>query len=258
LSGTISIPYLGFSNVRLKGSLSGNVIVFGDVNETITFTGMITNATTASGTYVLPSLNDSGTWQVTKTGASAKPTVTLTAPVGGETWSGTQNITWITNGDNPGTVVILLSSDSGATYPTSIATAAPDNGSYSWDTATIPNGSHYRVRIVPTDAARNVGLPAVSSADFSINNATTTVTLTVPLGGEVWSGTQQITWTNSDGSAGTVEIRLSSDFGDTYPTVIAAAAPDTGAVHGRRLIRTSSMSTPVPLARISVILQSIL
>ena len=53
-------------------------------------------------------------------------------------------------------------------------------------------------------------------------------TVTSPNGGEFLSAAHSITWTTTDASPGTVEIRLSGDGGATFPAVLAAAAADTG------------------------------
>ena len=98
------------------------------------------------------------------------PTVTLTAPNGGETWiSGTlQSITW-TAGDPNGVTAVDLdySTDGGATYPFSIASALANSGSYSW---TIPSVSspQVRVRVTAHDALDNVASDA-SDADLAIH-----------------------------------------------------------------------------------------
>ncbi len=156
------------------------------------------------------------------------PVTTLTTPDGGEGWGGTQNVTWTTTDANPGAVDIWLSSDSGGTYLTMIAMAVPDTGTYSWDTTTVADGATCRIQVTATDVPGNVGTPVESAADFSIDNIAPTIALTAPNGGEVWGGTQNVTWTTTDTNPGTVDIRLSSDSGASYPTVLGASASDTG------------------------------
>ena len=109
-----------------------------------------------------------------------------------------------------------------------IATAAPDTGTFSWDTTTVADGATCRIQVTATDTAGNVGTSAASAADFSIDNTVPTTALTAPNGGQAWGGIQNVTWTTTDANPGTVEIRLSSDSGGSYPTVLAAADPDTG------------------------------
>ena len=63
LSGTINVPEIGMNGASLKGSVDGNAITFGDIDDRITFTGIVGGASAASGTYIYPSLSDNGAWQ---------------------------------------------------------------------------------------------------------------------------------------------------------------------------------------------------
>jgi len=65
LSGSIDVPEIGMFDANLKGTVDGNIITFGDIEDRITFTGTVA-IDSSSGTYVYPSLNDNGTWQATK------------------------------------------------------------------------------------------------------------------------------------------------------------------------------------------------
>jgi hypothetical protein len=62
LSGLIDIPYLGMQGADLIGSVDGDQITFGDIDGTITFTGTLGQQDHASGSYVVPSMSDVGTW----------------------------------------------------------------------------------------------------------------------------------------------------------------------------------------------------
>jgi len=66
LSGTINVPEIGMSSAALKGSVDGNIITFGDIDDKITFTGAVVGESVASGTYTYPSLTDNGAWQGSK------------------------------------------------------------------------------------------------------------------------------------------------------------------------------------------------
>jgi len=66
LSGTINVPEIGMSGADLKGTVNGNTITFGDIDEKITFTGTVSGESAASGTYIYPSLSDNGVWQGNK------------------------------------------------------------------------------------------------------------------------------------------------------------------------------------------------
>ena len=61
---------------------------------------------------------------------------------------------------------ILLSTDGGATWPTTIASATSDTGSFSW---TVPNitTSRAKIRVVARDGVGNTGFDS-SDNDFKI------------------------------------------------------------------------------------------
>jgi hypothetical protein len=63
LNGSISVPQIGMSGAALVGSVQGSTFVFGDIDNRITFTGTLSDASTASGSYAYPAVIDSGTWQ---------------------------------------------------------------------------------------------------------------------------------------------------------------------------------------------------
>lgn len=63
LTGTISVPFIGMSDAVLTGTVDGSAITFGDISGQITFTGVITESGTASGSYAFDSLGDEGTWE---------------------------------------------------------------------------------------------------------------------------------------------------------------------------------------------------
>jgi len=161
-------------------------------------------------------------------GDTTPPNLDLTFPLGSEVISGTVSITWTTTDDNPGTVDILLSTDSGSSFATTITTTAPDNGSYSWNTGALADGAAYRIRIIPTDADNNTGVPGQSGADFSLDNTAPSVSITAPSGSDPLSSVFNVTWTTTDNNLGTVNITLSNDSGSSFSQVLASGLPDTG------------------------------
>ncbi len=161
-------------------------------------------------------------------GGGTPPTPALTAPSAGAVISGTRMITWVSP-QNPNTVEIRLSNNGGSSFATQLAAAAPDNGSFSWDTTGVADGATYRLRIIPTDGNSTVGAPFGNAGNFTVDNTAPVIALTSPQAGGVFGGNSaRVTWTTTDANPGTVEVRLSSDSGVTYPTVLAAAAPDNG------------------------------
>jgi hypothetical protein len=102
---------------------------------------------------------------------STSPEVTLLSPGGGEVWDigSTHDITW-TATDNIGvtTIDILLSTDGGSSYPTTIATGESNDGTYSWTVPSSPT-TEARIKVIAYDAATNSG-EDVSDADFEIHD----------------------------------------------------------------------------------------
>ncbi len=97
------------------------------------------------------------------------PTVTVTSPNGGETWvAGTsQAITWTaTDDDSVATIDLALSTDGGASFPTTLASALPNTGTWNW---TVPAslGTQVRVRATAHDVSDNAAADS-SDADFTI------------------------------------------------------------------------------------------
>ena len=98
------------------------------------------------------------------------PSVTLTAPNGGEDWKAgsAHAITWSAS-DNVAVTAIDLawSGDGGATFANAIATGLANSGSFSW---TVPDTANtdVRVRVTARDAASNTAADA-SNASFAIS-----------------------------------------------------------------------------------------
>jgi hypothetical protein len=155
-------------------------------------------------------------------GGGAPATPTLTAPLTGAIWGGTRSIAWTPDTTDGGTAQILLSDDGGTSFPTVLASAAPDNGAFRLDTSTLVDGTEYRVRVVLSNGT------VLASGDFAVDNTAPVTSLTSPVGSEILGLSSIITWTTTDAHLGTVEIRLSSDGGGTYNYVVAAATPDDG------------------------------
>jgi agmatine/peptidylarginine deiminase len=83
---------------------------------------------------------------------------------------------WITDDDAPvaasggvQTVDLLLSTDGGATFPTTIASGQPALGSFNWTVPAGINTSQARIRVVAHDGVGNTGFDD-TDANFSIND----------------------------------------------------------------------------------------
>ncbi len=103
------------------------------------------------------------------------PSVTVTSPVGGESWAAASihNITW-TATDNVivANVSLALSTDGGATFPTAIATGIANSGTFAW-TVPVNLTSTARIRVRALDGSNNVGSDS-SHTNFSITGWTVT------------------------------------------------------------------------------------
>ena len=169
------------------------------------------------------------TFDITVTLGNDAPEVTLTAPVGGETWGGLQSITW-TATDGEGTILsvgIYLSLDSGSTWML-LAASETNDGTYLMNTTPLDSTETARVKVVVDDG--NSTTEAASGSDFAIhNNHMPSVTLTAPTGGETWYAVRDITWTASDPDGDTVTMMLyySADSGSSW-TLITHQEPNDG------------------------------
>lgn len=152
------------------------------------------------------------------------PTVTVTAPNGGETYDSgdTETITWTASDDTGVTAhLIEFSDDSGVTWDEVQGWNESPSSSYSWPVIVTPS-SACRIKISARDAAGNVGSD-MSDADFTVTDTTPpTVTVVTPNGGESIEGGEPyaVTWTADDdvGIAG-FKILLSSNGGSSWSTV---------------------------------------
>ncbi|MBN1407833.1 MAG: hypothetical protein JW956_08595 [Calditrichaceae bacterium] len=78
LTGSIDVPYIGLHSAVLKGAISGSNITFGDIEDIITFKGIIeSDSISASGTYSFPGYNDEGSWQASISGSTGSNTITI-------------------------------------------------------------------------------------------------------------------------------------------------------------------------------------
>jgi hypothetical protein len=105
----------------------------------------------------------------------------LTAPDGGERWSGTHTITWnntdISDDNLAASPIILYYSNDGGTTWTLIASGEANDGSYpGWNTALLSDGTNYKVNVTAVDQAGNYGYD-ISNATFIIDNNAPTCTI---------------------------------------------------------------------------------
>ncbi|MCK4416669.1 MAG: right-handed parallel beta-helix repeat-containing protein [Candidatus Latescibacteria bacterium] len=154
--------------------------------------------------------------------------IALTSPNGDEVWQGgsTYDVTWTTTGSGIDHIRLLYSTDSGKSYPDTIASTVPDAGSYAWKVPTI-NSNTVRVKVQAVDAYSTVLVEDESDRDFTILPS---IALTSPNGGELWQGrsTYDVTWTIIGSGIDHIRLLYSTDSGNSYPDTIASTVPDTG------------------------------
>jgi hypothetical protein len=219
VTGTVNIDLSTDGGATFPTAIATNTA--NDGTEAWTVSGPVSAlARVRVSSVTAPSVRDSSNANFTM----AQPTITVSAPNGGEMWpiGSSQTITWTSFGVT-GNVSITLSTDGGATFPTTIAASTANDGTEAW-TVTGPASAQARVRVT------SVSAPSVrdsSNANFSIVQPT--ITVTVPNGGESWVlGTAQtITWTSAY-MTGNVKIDESTDGGATFPVTIAASTANDG------------------------------
>jgi len=151
------------------------------------------------------------------------PTVTVVAPNGGETWQGgtQQQIKW-TSTNISSYVYISLSTDGGNTYGTPFF--ASNTGTYNY---TVPNTPTTTARIRVADYY-NQNIKDESNANFTITQATPTITVTAPNGGEEYVVGQNYNIQWSSVSVNEVSIQYSTDNGSTWQSVANNLTASTG------------------------------
>jgi hypothetical protein len=191
------------------------------------FTSSLTDLTPSTTYYVRAyATNLVGTaYGNEETFETLAPSITVTAPNGGENWNvgSLQTITWTSDGVE-GNVLIEYSFNNGTSWKTIVQSTGND-GTYNWKIPYQPS-DNCLVRISETGED---GSPSdVSDAVFSIVSPVTgTLTIRSPNGGETWlaGSTRQIKW-NSTGTINNVTIKYSTDNGTTWKTIVQTTTND--------------------------------
>ncbi len=170
----------------------------------------------------------------------------VTAPNTAVSWTGggTQTVTWSVNGTsgapiNAANVRILLSTDGGLTFPTTLLASTPNDGT---QTVTVPNGVFTSAARIRVEAIGNVFFD-ISDANFSIapGDSCPVVTGISPQAGNVGNSVV-ITGTNFTGATA---VRFSNNVNAGFTvnsnTQITATVP-AGAVTGPITISKTSCS----------------
>ncbi len=149
------------------------------------------------------------------------PSITVTAPNGGETWvvGSTHDITW-NSASGINSVKIEFSTNGGSTWSV-ITGSAANSGKYSW---IIPDSVSISCRVRVSDTAN--GAADMSDSFFSI--VAPQFRLAAPNGNETWyvGDSRDITWVD-EFAVGEIKIELTTDGGATWQT-LATNAPNNG------------------------------
>ncbi|TSA30603.1 MAG: hypothetical protein D4R68_00555, partial [Ignavibacteriales bacterium] len=110
------------------------------------------------------------------------PSIVVTSPNGNEVWASGSNQTIKYTSVNISTVKIEYTTDGGATWITITSSTTPTTGAYPWNN--IPDLTSYQCKVRVSDAM--YGSPSdISDNNFTITNLKS-ITVTSPIGGDVW------------------------------------------------------------------------
>ncbi len=159
-----------------------------------------------------------GNFSITE--SPTNPTLTITAPVGGERWAigTTQRIGWRATNLTGNVTIRMLRLNGTDTLWTELGHAVLPSDGFNW---VVAGPASERARIYLTAG----NLTAVSNLFAIVSNALPSITVNAPNGGERWlvGSTQRITWTAVN-LTGSVLIELNRSFpGDSMWTTIGQA-----------------------------------
>ncbi|MEW5841695.1 MAG: hypothetical protein AB1775_00375, partial [Bacteroidota bacterium] len=155
---------------------------------------------------------------------SPAPSIVVTSPNGGEVWASGSSQTIKYTSVNVPNVKIEFTTDGGANW-TTITNSTPSIGQYTWDN--IPNINSYQCKVKVSDAM--FGSPSdISDNNFTITNQVIkSITITSPVGGEVWDASTSKTITWAAVGVGNVKLELTTNNGLTWST-IENSIPNSG------------------------------
>jgi hypothetical protein len=226
----ITWTYSGVTNVKLEyttdSGTNWSTIIASTAASAGSYGWTIPNAISSSCKV---RISDASNASITSISAStfaivAVPVLTLTSPVGGESWTGNtaHNITWTST--NVSNVKLEYTTDGGTNWSTIISSTAASAGSYSW---TVPNIGSTNCKVRVSDVSGGASA-SVSTSVFTLVQVVASLSLTSPAGGESWVGgsSHNITWTSS--SITNVKLEYTTDAGTNWTTIIASTTASAG------------------------------
>ena len=166
------------------------------------------------GTYVGPSTEvcdglDNDCDGSTDEGGVCNPVVSITNPAQGATFIGARHITWTATDPNQNDATLDIKIEyryNGISWTVLEDGTDNNDGTFTWDTRTVPNANDYQVRVTARDDQGGTGADTVTQ--FIIGPNSPVVSITSPQVGDVWYNTRNILWTAAD----TVQAASSLDI----------------------------------------------
>ena len=157
------------------------------------------------------------------------PELEIRSPVARARWSSIEAIRWDASDPMGQTLFVDIewSADGGQIWG-QLASGVENTGQHDWDTSRVPNGT-YLLRLTASNGRFSV---ARVSPSFLVDNDggnPPEASFVSPSGGEVWSGTREVTWraSDADGDLLSVQLAYSIDRGHTW-LFLSRSLPNTG------------------------------
>lgn len=222
---TIKWESSNVSNVKIEYSINGGnawTPIVGSVSSTGNYNWVVPDVLTTQGRIRVSDISRTSIFDDSDSSftITKNPQIAVTDPNGGESLNAgsTYPIKWTSS--NIEKVNIDYSINNGASW-TSIVSALPSTGNYSW---IVPGVSSEQCLIKISDNTR----PDVYDVSDSIFTITSKITIISPNGGERWlAGSEQnITWTSTNVT--NIKIQYTADNGITWNQIVASTAAAAG------------------------------
>ena len=156
---------------------------------------------------------------------TTEPTISVTSPVASVKWTvnSKQMVTW-TSSNVTGNVNIKLSTDGGSTFPITLKSDTQNDGT---DSVLVPDNQSTTCRI-KVEAFSENNIFGLNPGNFTIT-AEPTITVSKPETSVQWDvGSQQVVIWTSANISGNINIKLSTDGGNTFPITLKSDAANDG------------------------------
>ena len=161
---------------------------------------------------------------------NAAPAITIDNPTGGEVIADDLEIQWSAS-DSDVDDILKVSLEYGRNGGwTSIASDLDNTGSYVWDTTAVVDAVGYTLRATVEDNGGKKGTFTMLDSFEIDNDLPPVVTLTSPVGGEVWDENQTVTWIATDDQDDDAELTIKLEYtrNDVDFSIIYSNLDNTG------------------------------